>query len=126
MALRSVPNFETPEAWQAWFEAELAAALPAGWKWERSARMRRPDRVTWWVQPEQPDDCLQEDFILEPAVDWDTITVFCGNSDGGAGGVHWYAEEARVIHRDSLAMAELREVLRWIFKHCAPNVRGLS
>lgn len=126
MALKSVPDFSTPEEWVAWFETELAAAVPEGWKWQRSQRSLRSARPAWFVEPSTSEGCLMEDFIIEHALDWDTIIVFCGNSDAGAGGVHWYAEQARVIHRDTLALSSLREVLRWIFQHCEPNVRGLT
>lgn len=126
MALHPVPQFESPEDWKAWFEAELSAALPPGWRREVIPASLR-GKTGWIVEPApDPASCLNHDFIIEPAADWSVIIVYCGNSDAGAGGIHWYAEQARVIQRDSLAFHPLREMLQWVFRRCEPNVRGLT
>ncbi len=120
------PEFKTRDEWRLFVEAELASALPAGWKiesthsiagaagsWEIVPITEQGGGADWW-------------FGLEAPADWSHFIVFCGNSDAGPGGVHFFAPHARVIPRAGLALHPLHKILRWVFENHEPNVRGLS
>lgn len=124
--MHELPAFATPEEWERWLENELVAALPAGWTWRRSSSYVPASRRCWEVAPPEAPSGLLEEFTIELSANADTVLVYCENSDAGFGGPHLLVQRARVIQREVLALSPLRDLLRWIFEKCEPNVHGLT
>ncbi len=117
-----IPTFETDDEWASYVEGELRVALPTDWRCLRSIP---PDgaAATWEILPgADPDDW----FGIEMPPGAKNFIIFCGNTDAGIGGPHLLAQQARVVPRLGLRLHPLRDVLKWVFTNCPPNMRGLS